>query len=255
MGFWMNMWTWQLGTGHGYTSHAAQWWFGLQDPPDSYGVAAYHWYSDPALSRDGTKLAMTDGDGDQSRLYIAATHGPAWTGHAPYPEPDYVGGHPGLAAPTIQCQTGAGKVSNPTWSGNGDLLAYGTGDGVHVMYVPDGLDCSKARDGVLARGAVDPAFGPADVSMADAPRGGVRISRVSVRPRRIRAGGSARARFTLSRRARVTIMAGGVGVRVRGHRGVNAVRLRFVRGLRPGRYRLRVSAGGAVGGARFSVGK
>ena len=40
---------------------AAQFWFGLQDPPDQYGVPAYHWYDDPALSPDGTKLAMTDG--------------------------------------------------------------------------------------------------------------------------------------------------------------------------------------------------
>ena len=31
-GMYLNMWTWKLGTGHGYTYPAAQWWFGLQDP-------------------------------------------------------------------------------------------------------------------------------------------------------------------------------------------------------------------------------
>jgi hypothetical protein len=76
-------------------------------------VAAYHWYSDPALSRDGTKLAMTDGDGDDSQLLIAATHGPAWSGHAPYPEPDYVGATSDLPAPTLECATAPRQVRQP----------------------------------------------------------------------------------------------------------------------------------------------
>jgi hypothetical protein len=36
LGMYLNMWTWKLGTGHGYTYQAAQWWFGLQDPPDEW---------------------------------------------------------------------------------------------------------------------------------------------------------------------------------------------------------------------------
>ena len=59
----------------GYTLLAAQYWFGLQDPVDEWGVAAYHWYDDPAVTRDGAKLAMTDGG--NVRLMLAATHGPA----------------------------------------------------------------------------------------------------------------------------------------------------------------------------------
>jgi hypothetical protein len=252
MGFWMNMWTWQLGNGHGYTSDAAQWWFGLQDPPDEWGVAAYHWYSDPALSRDGSKLAKTDGDGDDSQLLIAATHGPAWSGHAPYPEPDYVGGVSSLAAPTLECATGRGKYVNPSWSRDGHTLAYGKADGVYVLSVPS-LTCSQMRERLLVRGAVDAAFGPGDVKMSDAPSGRVRVGHVSVRPRSLRAGRSGRVRFTLTRSARVTVMAGGVGVRVRGHRGVNAVRLRFLRGLRPDHYRLTVRTGGSIAGAGFRV--
>jgi len=54
------MWTWQLGTGSGYTWPATQWWFGLRDPVDQWGVAAYHSYDDPALSRDGSRLTITD---------------------------------------------------------------------------------------------------------------------------------------------------------------------------------------------------
>jgi hypothetical protein len=253
-GFWMNMWTWKLGTGHGYTYDAAQWWFGLQDPPDQDGFAPYHWYTDPALTRDGSKLAMTDGDGDDSQLLIAATHGPAWSGNPPYPEPDYVGAQSDLPAPTIECATGRGKYTNPSWSRDGRLLAFGKPDGVHVITLPS-LDCAQATERVVARGGTEPAFGPADVRMADAPRrsAAARVSRVSVRPRSIRAGHRARVRFTLSRRARVTVMADGIGVRVRGHRGVNTVRLRFVRRLSAGHYRLSVSAGGSAARARFSV--
>ena len=81
LGFYLNMWTWKLGTGHGYTYPGAQWWFGLRDPVDEWGVAAYHWYDDPALSRDGSRLAMTD-SGQQ--LVVASTHGPAWSGEPPY---------------------------------------------------------------------------------------------------------------------------------------------------------------------------
>jgi hypothetical protein len=256
MGFWMNMWTWQLGTGHGYTTGSAQWWFGLQDPPDEWGVPAYHWYNDPALTRDGSKLAMTDGGGDDSQLLIAATHGPAWSGHAPYPEPDYVGAQSDLAAPTLECATARGKYENPSWSRDGHTLAYGSSDGVHVLSVPS-LTCASMQDRLLVAGAVDPAFGPADVNMAAAPGSGrgVRVGRVSLRPRSLRAGSSGRVRFTLTRSARVTVMAGGVGVRVRGHRGVNSVRLRFLRGLRPGHYRLSVRAGGSVAGARLTVHK
>jgi hypothetical protein len=253
-GFWMNMWTWKLGTGHGYTDNAAQWWFGLQDPPDQDGFAPYHWYNDPALSRDGKKLAMTDGDGDNSQLLIAATHGPAWSGIPPYPEPDYVGQTSDLARPTIECSTARGQYANPSWSRDGRLLAFGKVDGVHVIGLPS-LDCAKATERLVAPGGTEPAFGPADVRMADAPRrsGGVRISRVSVRPRSVRAGHSARVRFTLSRRARVAVMADGIGVRVRGRRGVNTVRPRFLGGLRAGHYRLTVNVGRSVAHARFSV--
>jgi hypothetical protein len=246
----MNLFTWELGTGHGLYDSGGQWWASFQDPPDEYGVAAFHQYMDPALSSDGTKLAMTDGEGDNSQLVIAATHGPAWSGHAPYPEPDYLaataGNGSGLPAPTIECATARGKYVNPSWSRDGRLLAYGTSDGVHVLTIPS-FDCSTATEHVVAAGGTDPAFGPADVNMADAPRsgGGVRIGHVSVRAR------SGRLRFTLSRKARVTVMAGGVGVRVRGHRGVNSVRLRFLRGLRPGHYRLTVSAGGSVAATRL----
>jgi hypothetical protein len=39
-----------LTTADGSAGCAAQWWFGLRDPVDEWGVSAYHWYDDPALS-------------------------------------------------------------------------------------------------------------------------------------------------------------------------------------------------------------
>ena len=198
----LNMWTWKLDTGHDYTYAAEQWWFGFQDPPDEWGVPAYHWYDDPALSRDGSKLAMTDGTTDDSQLLIAATHGPAWSGEPPYAEVDYVNPQSELAAPTIACTTPRGKYSNPSWSADNATLAYGGADGVHLI----GGDCSGDR--LLVPGAVDPAFGPADVNMAQAPhpssgatRSGTtaRIAKVSLKPRAFRPAGAARRSATRCR--------------------------------------------------------
>jgi len=280
-GFWMNMWTWKIGTGHGYTFNAMQWWFGLQDPPNADGVEVYHWYEDPALSRDGTKLAMTDGDGASSRLLIAATHGPAWSGEPPYPEPDYVGGTSVLARPTIVCSLAPGTVLNPTWSADGHQLAYGAADGVHVVSVPDSLDCGQMTDRLVIPGGKEPAFGPADVDPSQAPDGPARgpassgparppaaaaITRLSARPRAFRPARRGRGgtvlRFTLPSAGRVTLTArttAGRRVRgrlvIRGRAGANRVRFSGRLGgrrMRPGRYVLTLtSAAGAR--ARLAV--
>ncbi len=85
-GFWMNIWTWKLGTGHGYTSGAEQFWFGLSDPYDPvWDVTPAHWYDDPSLSPDGSKLAMTGSaqEGVDTSVYVLQTHGPAWVGEPP----------------------------------------------------------------------------------------------------------------------------------------------------------------------------
>jgi hypothetical protein len=270
LGMYLNMWTWKLGTGHGYTWNASQWWFGLQDPPDEWGVAAYHWYDDPALSHDGTKLAMTDGG---HRLEIAATHGPAWSGAPPYAEVDYVNPVSSLDPPTIECQTGEGTYTNPSWSRDGDSLAYGTQDGVHVMHVPDGLDCSQATEKTVAPGGSEPAFGPADVNMAQAPHpgpgpgpgpGGVRVGKLSLHPRAFRAGKGTSVSYTLSTASRVKLtVTTAAGKRVKGalsakgKAGKNKVRFAGRlggRSLKPGAYTLAVTAkGGAAATAKFRI--
>jgi hypothetical protein len=227
----MNMWTWKLGTGHGYTYPAAQWWFGLRDPADEWGDGAYHWYDDPALSRDGARIAMTD-QGQQ--LVVANTNGPAYSGEPPYPEPEYISPESGFAEPTIVCRGPVGKTENPTWSPSGGLLAYGAPDGIHVT----GPDCSGDR--LLIPGGAEPAFGPADVSVPPAPAAPaapsapaasrVTLSRVSLRPRTFTRRRGTTLRFTLS--APASVQVSGLKRPVHGRAGVNKVRLHPRRGSR-----------------------
>jgi hypothetical protein len=271
LGMYLNMWTWKLGTGHGYTWDAGQWWFGLRDAPDDEGFAPYHWYDDPALSRDGSKLAMTDGIYDDSRLLIAATHGPAWSGEPPYAEVDYVNPESDLQPPTIACASPRGKYSNPSWSADNARLAYGGTDGVHVI----NGDCSG--DHLLVPGAVDPAFGPADVNMAQAPKppsaqppapatgAAKKIAKLSLKPRAFRAGGrGTTVRYRLSAAARVTLtVTTAKGKRIKGvavtngKAGANTLRFKGrigSRKLKPGAYRLTLTpAGGRPAGVRFKI--
>ena len=229
-GFWMNMWTWKLGAG----ADSAQYWFGLQDPPDQWGVAAFHWYDDPSLSPDGRKLAMTDGG---RRLMLAAQHGPAWVGEPPY-DIDYLNGTTPVSAPSLQCASGDVGATNPSWSRDSQQLAYGAGDGVRVMNVPDSLDCGAATERLIAPGGTEPAFGPAGVVF---PRRVATLRGASLRPRVLHRGARTTLRFRVSARTMVRI-SDGAG-RVRGlvaRRGVNRVVIR-PRGAAVGRHRVRIT--------------
>jgi hypothetical protein len=199
---------------------------------------------------------MTD-SGQQ--LVVADTHGPAWSGEPPYPEIDYVNPHSDLQPPTIRCRGPVGRTENPTWSRDGGVVAYGMADGVHVMTMPG------CADRLLIPGGAEPAFGLADVKPAQAPPSGggpaaggsgpvsaPRLGAVSLHPRAFWARRGTTVRFTLSAPARVRLAAGRVHRVVHGHAGRNALRV-TPRGLRPGRYRLRLTAGAAVATARFTV--
>jgi hypothetical protein len=227
-GMYLNMWTWKLGTGHGYTWPAAQWWFGLRDPADDTGFAPYHSYDDPSVSRDGTRIAMTD-RGQQ--LVVAATNGPAYSGEPPYAEVDYVNPESGFADPTITCRGPITKTDNPTWSADGSMLAYGAADGVHV------IDADCTNDHLLIPGGSEPAFGPADVDppqiAADPafqttpkppPAAKLTLTKVSRHGTTIR--------FRLSAPARVTLAAGKRKRTVKGKAGINQVRFAPPRGAR-----------------------
>jgi hypothetical protein len=135
-------------------------------------------------------------------------------------------------------------------------------------------DCSGDR--LLVPGAVDPAFGPADVNMAQAPTPpssqpasapgkAMKITKLSLKPRAFRAGGrGTKVRYTLSVESRVTLTVTtakgkrikGVAV-TKGKAGANTLRFKGRIGskkLKPGAYRLTLTpAGGQPAGVRFKI--
>jgi hypothetical protein len=163
--FWMTLWTWKIGTGHGVGDGSAQY---AAQFKDSQG---YNYeFGDPALSPDGTKLALTDsGDAtNNTRLFVAEVPGPIWVGEPPY-ENDYLGSTP-VDQPVLQCFRETGVIWNPTWSSDSVKLAYSLPDGIHVMDTTNyktGGDCPP--DSLLIAGGAEPAFGTKDVDLSQKP--------------------------------------------------------------------------------------
>jgi hypothetical protein len=217
-GFWMSGWTFKIGTGTGYASNAAQWWYQFKDDQ------GYNYYpTDPALSPDGRKLALSNG-GDpntKTQLLLAAVPGPAWVGEPPY-ENDYLG-NSAVEQPQLQCSQEKGLVVNPTWSQDSGSVAYGSTDGIHVVGVPADWNCAGLADRLLAPGGSEPDWGPADVNLAQKPsppagagapsgapktvaKAGPGLARVRLTPTSFRARAGARLRFTLAGPARLTLV-------------------------------------------------
>jgi hypothetical protein len=136
--FWMSGWTFKLGTATGYSDKAAEWWYQFKDDE------GYNFYpTDPALSPDGKKLALTNGadPNTKNQLLLASVPGPAWVGDPSY-ENDYLG-NSAVEQAQLQCAQEKGVVVNPTWSQDSTRVAYGLGDGIHVVSVPADLNCGS----------------------------------------------------------------------------------------------------------------
>jgi hypothetical protein len=283
-GFWMNLWTWKIGLGHGYVNGSAQY---AAQFKDSQGYNFY--FGDPALSPDGKKLALTDG-GDatnNTRLLVAEVPGPSWVGEPPYAN-DYGGSTP-VEQPVLQCYHETGVIWNPTWSSDSVKLAYSLPDGIHVMDTTNyktGADCPA--DSLLIAGGAEPEFGPKDVDLSQKPSapgspGGsgqnpngsgqpttpaaFALSGVSLKPAKFRAAKAGPAiakatgsalRFAVSAPAKVTLSvktrAGKAirgAIKTAGKPGAN--KLRFMgrvggKTLKPGRYSLTLRATPLTGG-------
>ena len=165
--FWMTLWTWKIGVGTGYVDGSAQYAAQFKDSQN------YNYYfGDPALSPDGTKLALTD-SGDAStntRLFIASVPGPIYVGEPPYTN-DYLGSTP-VEQPVLECVHETGVIWNPTWSTDSVTLGYSLPDGIHLMdttsYKGNATgDCPADR--LVIPGGAEPAFGPKDVDMSQKP--------------------------------------------------------------------------------------
>jgi hypothetical protein len=264
-GFWMSGWTLKLGSGD--SSSAGQWWYQFKDDQ------GYNYYpTDPALSPDGKKLALANG-GDpttKNQLLLASVPGPAWVGDPPY-ENDYLG-NSAVEQPQLQCTLEKGVVVNPTWSQDSGSLAYGSADGIHVMSVPADLGCGGLGDRLLVAGGTEPDWGPADVDLSQRPSppvggqkqvkasaAGLGLRKVKLTPKTFRARAGAKLRFTLGGPAKLTLTvrrASGKAVKgaikTAGKPGLNTLRFKgriAGKTLRPGRYRLTITARAMVGGA------
>ena len=285
-GFHMNIYTWQIGTGHGYVGDSAQWAASWRDSD-----GAYFDVGDPDLSPDGAHIAVTDG-GDatnNTRVLIGHVNGPLWVGNAPYPEPDYVYGEP-AADTALDCSwtaDGDGALWNPTWSADSSKLAISAPDGVHVFSNPATTDCATLHETLALPGGSEADWGKADVDLADKPAApkqdagttgsaagpiaptanAAGLAALKLRPSAFHAArrGPAIAKragttvsYTLAAPAQLVITVRRAGkavkgsIKTAGKPGANT--LRFMgrvakRTLRPGRYTLVVTASPVGGGA------
>jgi hypothetical protein len=200
--------------------------------------------------------------------------GPAWVGDPPYQNDD-VYGNSAVQQPTMHCGLDNGLVVNPTWSQDSGSVAYGSSDGIHVMSVPADFNCNATADRLLVAGGKEPDWGPADVDLSQKPSppatgvgtgqglkkpvAGLALRKLKLTPTAFRARAGAKLRFSLGGPAKLTLTvrrASGKAVKgaikTAGKPGLNTLRFKGRIGgktLRPGRYRLTITARAMVGGA------
>ena len=166
--FWMNIWTYEIGQGHGYVNGGAQYATSWRDSEGTYFDIG-----DPDLSPDRSHIAVTDlGDTTtNTRLLIGHVNGPIWSGSFPYPEPDYLNDTP-AADTALDCSWtagGNGALWNPTWSPDSTRLAISAPDGVHIFSNPTTTNCMSLKETLAIPGGSEADWGKADVNMADRP--------------------------------------------------------------------------------------
>ena len=113
---------------------------------------------DGELTVQGDKLALVRGYGSDTHIAWYTTNG--------------------SALPTPQCATGRLEgLYGPTWSPDGQSLAWGEPDGVWVK--PSALDCT-VQPSLVIPGATEPDWGPAGVGAASKPKLSVRAKKRKV---------------------------------------------------------------------------
>jgi hypothetical protein len=137
-----DQWYYQLGTPEG------QQWF-----DDSLMTSSnFQTLDDSEAARTGDRVAVVRGNNAET-IVILAMNGPPPT------------------APTPKCEldgaTG-GKFFGPTWSQNGQTLAWQEGDGIWSGTIPD-LNTCTVTPALIAPGGSDPDFGPAAVNPGPRP--------------------------------------------------------------------------------------
>jgi Tol biopolymer transport system component len=114
---------------------------------------------DGELTVQGDKLALVRGYGSDTHITWYTTNG--------------------AALPTPQCATGKLEgLYGPTWSPDGQSLAWGEPDGVWVK--PSALDCT-VQPSLVVPGATEPDWGPAGVGAAARPKLSAKASRKRIK--------------------------------------------------------------------------
>ena len=141
-------WYYKLGMPEG-----AEWW-GDSDNCGSCVPAAIVGLTDGEVSRDGGRIALVRGDNDETIVLYRTNGAPP-------------------AVPTPTCAfTGAngGKFLGPTWSQDGQTLAWQEGNGIWSAQIPDVSNCATiAPSQLIVAGGAEPDFGPAAVSPGARP--------------------------------------------------------------------------------------
>jgi hypothetical protein len=102
---------------------------------------------DAEVSPDGARLAVVRGDNQETVVTYAMNGSP-----------------PTLPSPfngDCSWKAETGRLADPTWSGNGKLLALQDGNNVFVVSLPSLTDCARARIVARIRGGSQPDFGRA----------------------------------------------------------------------------------------------
>jgi len=230
------------------------------------GNLVHGWFSDMVggnphvsggdISRDRTKLAFATGSNDSSLSVYSVSH---------FPTSFRDGEAPASAKPTVCYRyTGAaGSYSTPTFSPDGDRLAWAEDNGIRIVAVPSfaaGCTTTGATPNapLVIPGGSQPDWGPAGVPAGRGSTGGrLKAKAVKTRLGRALTKGFA-VKVTVPSAGRLRATATDRGVKVAGGAkrvaaGRATVRLRFTRGARAAldnarRVKLRVKVAFTGGG-------
>jgi hypothetical protein len=144
-----SQWYYKLGMPEG-----AEWW-GDFDNCGACSPAPAVTLNDGEVSRDGSRIAVVRGD-SQETIAVYATNG--------LPTPPAT-----PTAPTPKCKIfgPTGKFVRPTWSQDGQTLAWQENDGIWSDTITDLATCGSPH--LVMAGAAQPDFGPAPVNPGARP--------------------------------------------------------------------------------------
>jgi hypothetical protein len=148
------IWYYQLGT-----PEAVQWW-GDSENCGACTPSGIVNLSDGEVSRDGQRIAVVRGNAGET-IALYKSNGP--------PPPD--GSAP--PKPTAECAFSGpvgGKFVRPTWSQDGQTLAWQEGNGIWSDQIPDITNCATIpASQLIVPGGQSPDFGPAAVNPGPRP--------------------------------------------------------------------------------------